>query len=452
MQAMNPHTALDLGLQQRDVLTRAAVLLEAGEGDQAKQILGELRPEQISNAREALIAAEMLLDVHLLVPALAAVERAGVLNRDDPEVAELRAECRYRLDLPMIQRGDGRAIRAILDRLNSLVSPPRGTGRSHVHVVCRLDAIGGTERRALNLHRHLSGHTQTTLWSTHPVHSMYLHGCEIRLITADAAPSGGTLVLVGTYFPCGDWLVNGRFDRVVICHNLVDNAKDLLARMGQIEKNPARPRVQLTFPSQMFRDMCDLPGLVEYSPVDLAHFRRISPAADSTAGLAIGRHGRAFSLKFHPNDPAFFRGLLARGHRVRLLGGTVIERTFAHDKGAKPELIEVGTLGAKDFLAGLDVFIYRKHPQWVETGGAVILEAMAMELPVVIFPEHCGCAELIVDAENGFLVSSEAEAFEVIECLRADPELRRRIGTAARQTLVDLQRRQESEIIDYYCG
>lgn len=59
---MNLRVNFDFGLQQRDILAHAAVLLEAGEGDKAKQVLRRLRPELAGNAQEAIIATEMFLD------------------------------------------------------------------------------------------------------------------------------------------------------------------------------------------------------------------------------------------------------------------------------------------------------------------------------------------------------------------------------------------------------
>jgi glycosyltransferase involved in cell wall biosynthesis len=443
--------SFDPGLQQRDILGRAGALLEIGESDRAKQVLSALRPQLIGSAREAVIATEMFLDVHLLESALASAERAVELDRNHPDAAELREECRYRLDLPATWQAESREIHALLERLNASAHAPHAAADQHVHIVAKLDTLGGSERRALNLARCLSAHMPTTLWSTHPAHAAHVRENTIRLVSPETAPQGGTLVLIGTYFPCGDWLETGCFDRVIICHNLIRQNRSLLERLRRIGTNPAYPPVQLVFPSKMFRDLLGLPGGIEYSSVDLDRFRRASLPVDVSPSLKIGRHGREYVWNFHPNDPAFFRGLMARGHRVRILGGTAIARAFSRDAIA-PELIEAGAFDAWDFLADLDVFVYRKHPQWIETGGTVILEAMAMELPVIVFPEQCGCAELIVHDENGFLPSSEAEASELIEHLRANPELRRRIGAAARQTIVDLQRRQEPEIIARYRG
>jgi hypothetical protein len=447
--AVNLSVSFDIGLQQRNILAQASALLQRGEGERAKGLLLSVRAERISSAQEAIAAAGMLLDVHLPEAALTLVERALALDHRHPEAAELLAECRYLIDLPLTWQAEGRAIRAALERINACAVEPALAVR-HVHIVCSLDSIGGSERRALNLYRRLRAHVPVTLWSTAPAHPTHLREAPIRLIEGNDAPADGTLALIGTYYDCSGWLERGRFERIVICHNLMEQNQSLLRRLRQIEDNAARPPVELTFPSRMFRDLLDLPGSAEYSAVDLARFRRTPRPAVAGANLAIGRHGRPYAWKFHYNDPALFRQLCADGYRVKLLGGEVIAPTFAQDAGTRPELITAGAIDAVDFLDCLDVFLYRKHPQWLETGGAVILEAMAMALPVVAFAEHCGCAELIAHGDNGFLVASESEALTTIARLRADPGLRERIGAAARQTLIDLQQREQPEILARY--
>jgi glycosyltransferase involved in cell wall biosynthesis len=157
-------------------------------------------------------------------------------------------------------------------------------------------------------------------------------------------------------------------------------------------------------------------------------------------------------LKFHPNDPDFFRNLISRGYDVRILGGAPIAAAFAGQAGAVPELLDVNAEPVRTFLERLDVFVYRKHPGFFETGGTAVLEAMAMELPVVMFPEQCGIAEIIRDTENGFLVDSEAQAIEVIDQLALDRELRVRVGRAGRASVVALMREQQPRLLDFYLG
>jgi len=424
----------------------ATALVRRGEAARALPPLLSLPPETIRSAEVALRAGGLCLWLHRLPEAAAFLRRAAVLAPADPQVRAARAECRALRMRPEIWRTAGDVLRAQLQRL---AQPPRAaTPPEHVHIVCKLDTLGGSERRALNLYRSLRPHVPTTLWSTLPASSAIAE--PVRLITAGAVPQGGTLVMSGTYYRCGEWLRTARFERVVICHNLSEQYANLGYRLSRLEANLSRPRVALTFPSRMFRDLTGLPGAVEYSPVDTSVFCPRVPRAPERKLLCIGRHGRAWSFKFHPNDPALFRALLARGHRIRILGGSAIAPAFVQDRGALPELLEAGALDAASFLDGLDVFLYRKHPQFVETGGTVILEAMAMALPVVVFGEDCGHAELIEDGRNGFLVSSEAEACARIDALHADPALRVRLGDAARATILELIHRQQRELLDFY--
>ncbi|MFC5490803.1 glycosyltransferase [Dokdonella soli] len=369
---------------------------------------------------------------------------------DDPHATAAFEECRYLADRSAIWQSANRTITESLARLNACA---RGRGSSvsgPIHIVCKLDTIGGTERRALNLYRSLSPHADVTLWSTQPAMPCHRNEFPVRHIAAGDAPAGGTLVLVGTYFACEAWLEASPFERVVICHNLAEQYANLASRLRQIEANPSRPRVELTFPSGLFQQTVGLPGRVEYSPVDMDAFRPERSRRVATGRLVIGRHGRAYPLKFHPNDPSFFRAVMARGHRVRVLGGTAIAPAFAHDRAPLPDLLAVGAESARDFLGSLDVFLYRKHPELFETCGTVITEAMAMELPVIVFAEQCGASELIEHGDNGFLVHSETEAMHLIDRLAEEPALRERVGRSARATIVELMRRQESAVIEYY--
>jgi glycosyltransferase involved in cell wall biosynthesis len=89
-----------------------------------------------------------------------------------------------------------------------------------------------------------------------------------------------------------------------------------------------------------------------------------------------------------------------------------------------------GMLEAMDVLAHL--------PDWEEPLGSVVMEAMAMEKPVVAF-ESGGIPELVTHGETGFLVPrgdlAAAEA-RIIE-LHNDPALRRRMGSRGRQLLLE---------------
>jgi len=432
------------------VVAQARRLLRAGEGNRAAALLARLAPQELANGRVACDAAQVYLDLHLLQPALALFQRALELGADQRTVTEACDECCHLMFRTTAWRSAGRTLRGMLDRLKRAAAARPQQPPGAIHIVCKLDTVGGTEQRALNLYRCLAGHAAVTLWSTTPALATYRDSAPVRRIAPGEAPSGGTLVLIGTYFACGDWIETAPFDRVVICHNLAEQYAGLMERMIQIEENPHRPRADLVFPSALFRDTVGLDGPVEYASIDTNLFRRRAPRAHAGTAMVVGRHGRAYALKFHPNDAAFFRALQGRGHRVRILGGTPLADAFADDSGATPELLAVDEIPVRDFLETLDVFVYRKHPRFFETGGTAILEAMAMEIPVVVFPEQCGIAELIEDGRNGFIVHSEAQALECIDRLAADGMLREQVGRAARATIVDLMERQAPVTREFY--
>lgn len=443
---------IDEGSPYADVqvalVRRAIVLMQRGEARRAATLLHRLRAESIDDVWLALEAGEMCLDLDLLHQASALLQRAVAMGGAGARAIDALQECRDLIDRHDVRASASRALNEHLARLNARAKSAHNM--SHVHIVCKLDTIGGTESRALNVYRQLSPHIRTTLWSTTPVLAAHAAAGDIRRISPHDVPAGGTLVLIGTYFDCGDWLETQPFDRVVICHNLATQSHSLENRLAQIESNPARPEVRLTFPSALFKDTAGLPGRVEFSPIDLTKFRR-TRAHGPNRRLTIGRHGRAHPMKFHPNDPAFFRSVMARGHAVKILGGTQIAHCFENERGARPELFAVGARSVQAFLEDLDIFIYRSHPQFMETGGTVILEAMAMELPVIIFdPDRCGSTELIEHGENGFLVTTESAALDLIDRLTAEASLRTRIGCAARETVQNVMHRQAATMVDCY--
>ena len=432
--------------RQAALVQRADALTQRGSATRAAAILEQLRPD-VLNALQNRDAGEMCIDLDMLQQARVFLQRAVELDRTDTRAVQSLAECRHFIDRPAEWAAAGRSLRAQLDTLNS-----RARAASNIrqlHIVCKLDTVGGTESRAMNLYRHLSARGPTTLWSTRPVLAAHAARHPVREITADDFPAGGTLAIVGTYYECGEWLETAAFDRVVVCHNLSEQHVSLGLRLRQIEKNPSQPQVRLTFPSVLFKEMTGLPGAVEYSPIDLAALR-CRVARTASRKLTVGRHGRAHPMKFHPNDPSFFRTIMARGHVVKILGGTQIAPAFAYDVAHRPELPPVGAQNVPAFLESLDVFVHRTHPHFIETGGTVILEAMAMELPVIVFAERCGSTELIEHGENGFLVTTEAQALAVIDQLSGDVALRERVGRAARATIVELMRRTSATLADNY--
>jgi len=445
-------TRVDIAAQHECLgrIRRAGELLLRGESRRAAAALAGLQPGDVTQAAIALDTADILLECNNTAAALPWAKRAVDLSLGSPVAVARYDECCALLKRRETRQGEARLIGSVLARINARAGSPRHRLRERkVHIVGKLDNIGGSERRALNLYRTLSKReVPVTLWSTVAVRPEFAREFPVRGISPESTPNGGVLALISTYFDC-PWLNSSAFERIVVCHNLADHNRTLLSKLEQIESNPAAPLVRLTFPSRMFRRYMDLPGQVQYSPVDLGHFRRQRPPARRER-LAVGRHARQSVAKFHPNDPAFCRELLRRGYDVKLLGGAAIAEAFTGDANPLPQLLPVGDVDARTFLEGLDVFVYRKHPHAVETGGTTIMEAMAMSLPVIVFGEDCGIAELISDGQNGFLVDTEAQALQVLDSLRTDASLARRIGSAARETIERVMQQQSSTLTDFY--
>lgn len=102
--------------------------------------------------------------------------------------------------------------------------------------------------------------------------------------------------------------------------------------------------------------------------------------------IRLGRHSRDESLKWIENLDAFqlaypsakdFEVCVLGGAKsvVRLLGGSLPENWTVH---------AFGSVDPRDFLATLDFFVYYTHTSWVESFGRVIIEAMAIGVPVIL--------------------------------------------------------------------
>ncbi|MDX5474076.1 MAG: glycosyltransferase [Bacillaceae bacterium] len=99
----------------------------------------------------------------------------------------------------------------------------------------------------------------------------------------------------------------------------------------------------------------------------------------------IGRHSRGQYLKW-PSDKDELLAIYPDSDdvEVHILGGAEIPKTTL---GYIPQnwfVLEFGKTTPKEFLEKLDVFVYYTHPECVESFGRVIIEAMAVGVPVII--------------------------------------------------------------------
>ena len=186
----------------------------------------------------------------------------------------------------------------------------------------------------------------------------------------------------------------------------------------------------------------DRPYTVITDAVDVTGLRPPERPAESAGThqrpLRLLSVGRLHWKKGHEHALAAVRALRDFGIETtyRIVGeGDHRESTeFAiADLGLQGSVELVGACGADDvrqLLAWADVFI---HPSLTEGFGVAVAEAQAMALPVVC-SDAGGLPENVSDGVSGFVVPRRdpaALAYRIFQ-LATDPDLRRRMGEAAR--------------------
>lgn len=427
-------------------------LFDAGEATRALELLANASPAAVSDASTNTQAGSILLECGELTAAQSWFTRALEIDPDCSAGALLN-QCTEMLNASTFAASAYRQVAAVCERLARVDAPPASDDPT-VHIIATLGSVGGSERHALNLFRVLSQHIRAELWSTDTPHPSIPAALGVKTITpaSNSFPRTGTLVLIGQYFELGEWIAHTDFRRIVIRNNL-DQPQAILERATDLELLHKRLILDFNYPSEHYRRRVGLPGGAEYSLTDLELFspRDVASASPAESGLVIGRHSRDDRLKHHPNDASFFRHIVAQGHRVRLMGATPIAAALA--RGAPEPRIEIVPFASEPaprFLASLDCFLYRAHPHWYETGGNVVAEAMATQLPVIVFGDQIGFADVIKHGSNGFRVSTEAEAMTIIAQLAASVDLRNCVGQRARETMVQLAADQTQRTLRFY--
>ncbi|TQM95181.1 glycosyltransferase involved in cell wall biosynthesis [Ornithinimicrobium humiphilum] len=179
----------------------------------------------------------------------------------------------------------------------------------------------------------------------------------------------------------------------------------------------------------------DNPGLVDLAEWHVRDDR--APGADG-APVVVGRYSRDDPLKFPPTHADLVAAYdLGPGYAVRLMGARTTWRRLAAEAGLDEdppvppgwEILPAGAVDPKEFLAGLDFFLYQDHPGRHEAFGRVLLEAAASGLVVVAHPKH----EAVFGAVLDYALPQDAR--EVIAGYVADPD-RYRARVAQVQRLV----------------
>lgn len=168
--------------------------------------------------------------------------------------------------------------------------------------------------------------------------------------------------------------------------------------------------------SRMHRPLVIPPG------IDSARFAAIDRPAGG-GRCVIGRHSSGGAGKY---PRALLEILRQVGTTSIIVGGA------EHYRDADPTLFSFPPVGARDpvdFLADIDVFVYRSDV--TETWCRAVTEAMAAGLPCVADGKG-GIAEQIEDGVTGFLCDSDAQFVDRLRLLVRNPALRFEMGMRAR--------------------
>ena len=180
-----------------------------------------------------------------------------------------------------------------------------------------------------------------------------------------------------------------------------------------------------------------LPSRVTYNGIDFSLLvpRRARSEVRNELGakpgdLVVGSAGKLIALK------RFERLVNLLEHRPDL-------RVVLLGDGGRRSMLEAqaGSIGARDrlrltgmvddvasYLQAFDVFVLPSTAD--ESFGNAVVEAMALGIPSIVFSDSPGLCEHIEDGVTGFVAKDQAELVSTVERLRADPELRARVGTA----------------------
>ena len=294
---------------------------------------------------------------------------------------------------------------------------------------------GGSELHALDLAARLGRYANVELWAPEMPHPHFSSDHDVQAIdpSQGRCPKGGTLVLIGIYFPI-TWIAFARPERIIFLYNTFE-APALYGRVTEAAALTGRP-VELLFCSDLIGVECGLPGLFEPSPIDIGLFSPSpsSPESSRVRPFTLGRHSRDVMEKHHLDDVAVYQAVSAGGGRSVVVGGVCMRSAF--QQSPTLELLPARTSGIAEFLRGLDVFFYRTST-WVEPWGRVVVEAMACEVAVLVH-DLGGYAQIIQHEENGLLFHTTEEAVTQVKRLQADPALRRRLARAGRSTVENL--------------
>ncbi|MGY6533748.1 MAG: glycosyltransferase [Pararhodobacter sp.] len=162
--------------------------------------------------------------------------------------------------------------------------------------------------------------------------------------------------------------------------------------------------------------------------IDIDEWQAPPPSAARSGRLRIGRHARDHLHKW-PDNAADILAAYPEAHdiEVHVLGGANAARQHLGTLPANWVVHPFGAIPPREFLAGIDVWIYFAHPDWIESFGRTIIEAMAVGVPVIL-PETYRAV-----FEDAALYATPSTAVDLARRIHANPAKRQALVAHARR-------------------
>jgi glycosyltransferase involved in cell wall biosynthesis len=269
------------------------------------------------------------------------------------------------------------------------------------------------------------------------IHAQHSRDLSIIVPSADLARTSPLIVLskrMGSYVGKHDFLHRYTYARV----------RRVLAISEVIRRNVAETT---PVPPSRIETLHDAIDTREFSPKHGARARLRKEFSYGRRDLVVGFVGRFSPGKGH-EELLQAAALLGRSHpRVRFLivgEASTGEEAYAEEirsASASAGLDGIVTFAGfrRDIPAIMSAFDILAFPSHAESFGVVLIEAMAMELPVV--STNCdGVLDIVVDGKTGLLVPprNAPKLAAALARLADAPDLRRRFGRAGRKRVLTL--------------
>jgi len=142
----------------------------------------------------------------------------------------------------------------------------------------------------------------------------------------------------------------------------------------------------------------------------------------------IGKLSRATFGKFSDGFPMFYESLSDNcKFRIMGWGDDLIKKYSWHCFDSRWEFFKESALSSREFLDGVDVYVYDCHHFFIENQSRSILEASLLGIPVIA-PRKWNFPNLVVHGKTGFLWDTFEECVKFFRLLVNDVDLYRELS------------------------